>query len=105
MGPYYKFICLKQVQLGSILNTRRQTVNFYLIIAYYCNISSDLRKQLDQKRKFIAKAYKRIESLQFLIDNIRTNNLTRYRERRLILKTEIRIEEGLIREHIKKKGN
>ena len=74
-----------------------QAVILLIKISYYYHISSDLRLQLNQKRVFINNASTRIISLQFLIDNIRTNNLRRYQERKKILETEIQIEKDLIR--------
>ena len=81
--------------LSSILEGK--TVIHLIKISYYYNISSDLRSQLNQKRVFINNASTRVISLQFLINNIRTNNLRRYQERKKVLEAEIQIEKDLIR--------
>ena len=65
-------------------------------ISYYSSNSADFRAQLNQKREFIDNARSYIKSYQFLIDNIRTNNYSRYLEQRTILEIEIQIEKNRI---------
>ena len=104
MDPYLEFVYSKQVQLGSILNSRQ--VNGYPVIhkiSYYSSNSADLRALLTQKREFIDNARRYIESYQFLIYNIRTNNFSRYLERMTVLEIEIQIERDRIKNLLKEK--
>ena len=72
-------------------------------ISYYSSNTTELRTLLNQKREFIDNAKSYIKSYQFLIENIRTNNYSRYLERRTVLEIEIQIEKDRIKNLLKEK--
>ena len=104
MGPYLEFVYFNRYAARIYLqNSKVNGYSFTHKISYYLSNSADLRTQLNQKREFIANARSYINSYQFLIDNIRTTNYSRYLERRTILEIEIQIEKDRIKELLKEK--